>query len=167
MFNRLVVMPPLFRAVLRTPTQCIWHGILGSWPVNDLKIKAVLHKSTPGLPPVKWFVLGEPLQPTMIRIVTNLMSCTLEISTPFLEGSGNCKQFLVMYLIINLMLIHFARIKGNRVQTAFELLKKDSADCEICSVTFNNVQKFWIIVPQDWCRCKALFQLLKSAPTVI
>ena len=130
-FNRLVVMPPLFRAVLRTPTQCIWLGVLGSRPVNDVKIKAVQLKSPPDLPPVKWFVLGERLQPTMIRIDTNLMSCTLEISTPFLEGRRNCKQFLVVYLIINLMLIHFARMKSNRVQTAFERLRKDSADCEI------------------------------------
>ena len=124
-------MPPLFRAVLRMPTQCIWLGVLGSRPVNDVKIKAVQLKSPPGLPPVKWFILGDPLQPTMIRIDTNLMSYTLEISTPFLEGSGNCKQFLVMYLIINLMLIHFVRMKSNRVQTAFELLRKDSADCKI------------------------------------
>ena len=131
MFHRLVVMPPLFRAVLRMPTQCIWLGFVGSGLVNDVNIKTIQLKSPPRLPPVKWFVLGEPLQPTMIRIDTNLMSCTLEISTPFLEGSGNCKQFLVMYLIINHMLIHVARMKSNRVQTAFELLRKDSADCEI------------------------------------
>ena len=131
MINRLVVMPPLFRTVLRTPTQCIWLDVLGSGPVNDMKIKAVQLKSPPGLPPVKWFVLGESLQPTMIRSDTNFMSCTLEISTPFLEGSGNCKQFLIVYLIIDLMLIHFARMKSNGVQTAFELLRKDSADCEI------------------------------------
>ena len=124
-------MPPHFRAVLRMPTQCIWLGVLGSGPVNDVKIKAVQLKSPPGLPPVKWFLLGEQLQPTMIRIDTNLMSCTLKISTPLLEGSGNYKQFLVVYLIINHMLIHFARMKRNRVQTAFELLRKDSADCEI------------------------------------
>ena len=67
----------------------------------------------------------------MIRIDTNLMSCTLEISTPFLKGSGNCKQFLVMYLIIDLMLIHFARMKSDVVQTTFELLQKDSTDCQI------------------------------------
>ena len=60
-FNRLVVMPPLFRAVFRTPTQCIWLGVLGSGAVNDVKIKAVQLKSPPGLPPVKWFILGEPL----------------------------------------------------------------------------------------------------------
>ena len=96
-----------------------------------MKIKAVQLKSLPGLPPVKWFILGEPLQPTMIRIDTNLISCTLEISTPFLEGSGNCKLFLVVYLIINLILIHFVGMKSNRVQTAFELLRKASADCEI------------------------------------
>ena len=30
--------------------------------------KAVQLKSPPGLPPVKWFILGEPLQPTMIQI---------------------------------------------------------------------------------------------------
>ena len=131
MFNQLVVMPPLFRAVLRTPTQFICLGVLGSRPVNDVKIKAVQLKSLPGLPPVKWFILGEPLQPTMIRIDTNLMSCTLEISTSFFKGGGNCKQFLVVYLIINLMLIHFARMKSDGVQTAFELLQKDSADCEI------------------------------------
>ena len=131
MFNRLVVMPPLFRAVLHTPTQCIWLGVLGSGPVNDMKIKAVQLKSPPGLPLVKWFILGEPLQPTMIRIDPNFISCTLEILTPFLEGCGNCKQFLVVYLIINLILIHFARMKSNGVQMAFELLRKDSADCEI------------------------------------
>ena len=124
-------MPPLFRELLRTPTQCIWLGVLISGPVDDVKIKAVQLKSPTGLPPVKWFILGEPLQPTMIRIDTNLMSCTLEISTPFLEGRGTCKQFLVAYLIINLMLIHFAEMTRNRVQTAFALLRKDSADCEI------------------------------------
>ena len=160
-------MPPLFRAVLRTPTQCIWLGVPGSGPVNDVKIKAVQLKSPPGLPSVKWFVLGEPLQPMMIRVHTNLMSCTLEISTTLLEGSGNCKQCLVVYLMINLMLIHFAGMKSNRVQTAFELLQKDSANCEIRRVTFNNARQFLVIVPQDWCRCKALFQLLKSAPTLI
>ena len=131
MFNRLVVVPAQFRAVLRTPTQCIWLGVLDSGPVNDVKIKAVQLKSPAGLPPVKWFIVGKPLQPTMICIDTNLMSCTLEISTPFLEGSGNCKQFLVVYLMINLMLIHFARIKSDGVQMAFELLRNDSADCEI------------------------------------
>ena len=96
-----------------------------------MKIKAVQLKSPPGLPPVKWLILGEPLQPTTIRIDTNLMSCTLEISTLFLQGIGNCKQFLVVYLINNLMLIHFVGMKSNRVRTAFELLRKDSADCEI------------------------------------
>ena len=138
-------MPPLLRAVLRTPTQCIWLGVLGSGPVNDVKIKAVQLKSPPRLPSVKWFVQGAPLQPTMIlaaHIGTNLMSCTLEILTPFLEGSGNYEQLLVMYLIITLMLIHFKRMKSNRMQTAFELLQKDSADCEILSVTFNNARQF-------------------------
>ena len=96
-----------------------------------MKIKAVQLKSPPHLPLVKWFVLGEPLQPTMIRIDTNLMSCTLEISTLFFKGGGNCKQFLGVYLIVNLMHIHFARMKSDGVQTAFELLRKDSADCEI------------------------------------
>ena len=124
-------MPPLFRAVLRTPTQFIWLGVLGSGSVNDMNIKAVQLKSPPGLPSVKWFVLGEPLQPTMIHIDTNLMSYTLEISTPFLQGRGNSKQFLVVYLIIDLMLIDFAKMKSNRLQTAFELLRKDSADYEI------------------------------------
>ena len=124
-------MPHLFRAVLHTPTQCIWLGVLGSGPVYDVKIKAVQLKSLPGQPPVKWFILGEPLQPMMIRIDTNLMTCTLEISTPFLEGSGNCKEFLVMYLIIDLMLVPFVIMKSDGVQTAFELLRKDSADCEI------------------------------------
>ena len=131
MFNQLVVLPPLFRAVLRIPTQCIWLGVFGSGLVNEMKIKAVQHKSPPAMPPVKWFVRGEPLQPTIIRIDTNLMSCTLKISTAFLKGSGNCKQFLVVYLIVNLMVLHFVRKKYNRVQLAFELLRKDSADCEI------------------------------------
>ena len=130
-FNQLVVMPPLFRAVLRTPTQCIWLGVLGSRPVNDVKIKTVQLRSPPGLPPVKWFILGELLQPMMIHIDTNLISCTLELSTPFLEDSGNSQQFLLVYLIINPTLIHFARMKSNRVQTAFELLRKHCAHCEI------------------------------------
>ena len=96
-----------------------------------MKIKAIQLKSPPGLPPVKWFILGEPLAPTTIRIDTNLMSCTFEISMPFLEGSSNCKKILVVNVLINLMLIHFARMKSNGVQMAFELLRKDSADCEI------------------------------------
>ena len=70
----------------------------------------------------EWFILGELLQPTMICIDTNLMSCTLEILTPFFKGHGNCKQFLVGYLIINLMLIYLPRMKSDRVQKAFELL---------------------------------------------
>ena len=47
---------------------------------------------------------------------------------PFLEGSVNCKQFLIIYLIINFILIHFTRMKSNGVQVAFELLRKDSTD---------------------------------------
>ena len=113
------------------PTQRIWLGVLGSGPVNDVKIKDIQLKCPPDLPPVKWFVLGEPVQPTMIHIDTNLMSFTLEILTLFFKGVGNCKQFLVVYLIIDLMLIHFRRIKSNGVETAFELQRKDSADCEI------------------------------------
>ena len=113
------------------PTQCILLAVLGSGPVNDVKIKTIQLKSLPGLPPVKWFILGEPLQPMMIRIDPNLMSCTLEISTPFLEGSGNCQQFLFVYLIINLMLIHFARMKSDGLYTVFELPCKDSTDCNV------------------------------------
>ena len=114
-FNRLVVVPPLFRVVLRTPTQCIWLGILGTRTVNYLKIKSVQLQSPSSLSAIKWFILGELLQPAVIRIYNNFVPSTLKIARPFLECRGNCKQFLVMYVIINLMLIHFPRMKSNRV----------------------------------------------------
>ena len=89
------------------------------------EVTTVILSITPWLPAY----MGQSL--IRCNIDTNLMSCTLEISTPFLEGSRHCKQLLVVYLIIDLMLIHFARIKSDGVQTAFILLRKDSANCEI------------------------------------
>src|SRR5467141_2947876 len=122
--DRLVILPPLFRAVLRTPAKRIGLTIFDSWSVDDLEIKSVQLKSPPCLPSVEWFILCKPLQTTVICEDINLMSCTLMIMPPFLERKGNCKQFLVVYLVVYLVFIHLLRIKRDRVQTALLFLRQ-------------------------------------------
>ena len=86
--NRLVILPPLFRAVLRTPTKRIGLTILGTWSVNDIKIIAVQLKCPPCLSSIKRFVGSKPLQASVISKNTDLMLHTLEIMSPLLKRPG-------------------------------------------------------------------------------
>src|SRR5437016_14380088 len=140
-------MPPLFGAVLRTPTKRIGLTILGTWSVNDIEIIAVQLKYPSCLSSIKRFVGSKPLQASVISKNTDLMFRTLEITSPLLKRRADCKQFLVVDLVVNLMLIHLSRMKSNRVQAAFDLLRQYSSDCEIRSITFNDALELRVEVP--------------------
>src|SRR5436853_4680125 len=91
---------------------------------------------------------------------------TLEITSPLLKRPGNCKQFLIVDLVVDLMLIHLSRMKSNRVQATFNLLRQYSSDYEIRSITFNDALELRVEVSKYWSRGKSRLQLLEGDLTL-
>src|SRR5437016_7899349 len=98
-------MPPLFGAVLRTPTKRIGLTILGTWSVNDIKIIDVQLKYPSCLSSINRFVGCKPLQASVISKNADLVFRTREITSPLLKRRGNCNQLLIVDLVVKLMLI--------------------------------------------------------------
>src|SRR5436853_7884960 len=64
------------------------------------------------------------------------------------------------------MLIHLSRMKSNRVQATFDLLRKYSSDCDIRSGTFNDALELRVEVPKYRSRSESRLQLLEGDLTL-
>jgi len=103
----------LFRIDIPSSSESIWFGakITRAEPDDKVELEEIL--GPPHLPPDQYLGSRKILKVLIIRNNVDGIGWTIQIVSPNLESFKDSKQFLVMYVIIQLYYSKSTRVKSN------------------------------------------------------
>ena len=97
------------------------------------------------------------------RLITNGIGQTFQIVSPNLEGFKNGKQFLVIYVIIQLCYSKSARIKGNWMNFIISVNNRENCSESIVrGISFYNELSIGNPMSEDRCRGECFLERVES-----
>jgi hypothetical protein len=74
----------------------------------------------------------------VIGELTDCMTSTFKIMSPFLERRHYREHFFVVDFAVDFAFVHLSRVVSNRVQSSIDDLGENCADCQIACGSFNH-----------------------------
>jgi hypothetical protein len=148
---------------VRAPRQGVRlaHGC--AWTVDDLEIVVGEKFGPSGLSSVENLGRGEVLEIPVVRVDSERMCSSLEVSTPFLDGCDDSEHLFVVDLVVELCSSEFAGVERDRVQNAISTgLGENSSDSEVGSIGLDRGRAIRVEVGEHWSSGEGVLQLVKS-----
>ena len=97
---------------------------------------------------------GEIIEVLVIGHHKNYMGRAFQIRSPVLERFVYCKEFFVVYLVVEFCGNHGSRVEGDGVQVvvARRDLRKDSGNRVVGAISFYDYRVGWVEVSEDGSR---------------
>jgi len=130
---------PLFRIDVPSSSESIWFcaETIRVEPDNKIELGKVLRP--PHLPPGQYLSSRKILKVLMIYNNVNGIGQTFQIVSPNLESFKDSKQFLVMYVVVQLCCSESARVKGNWVNfIIFVNSEEDYSESIVRGISFHD-----------------------------
>jgi len=157
---------PLFRIDISSSSESIWFGIKTTRAESDDKVELGEILGPPCLPLGQYLNSRKILKVLMICNNIDGIGQTFQIVSPNLESFEDGKQFLVMYVIVQLHYSKSARVKGNWVN--FIIFVNNGEDCSesiVRGIGFYNELSIRNPMSEDRCGGKCFLERVESILT--
>ncbi|KAG6879020.1 hypothetical protein C0992_005847, partial [Termitomyces sp. T32_za158] len=132
---------------IESPGQGIRLGSQSSWAVVDGE------------------VCGEVLEVVVVRVNLDSVPGSFEVGVPLLKGFDNCKEFLVIDVVVEFCIDHRLDVEGNRAEGTVIVrvhLQEYTSDGVVRGIAFKHNGEFWVEMLEDRSSGEGLLEELKD-----